>query len=111
MHVAGAGPDDEQAIQAPERHGAVRVEEVHGKHRRGLRAQELPPSGVGAPLRSWGDLQGFEHAADRGGADPVAELEQLTLDPLIPQPRFSVASRSISATISALTGGRPSRFG
>jgi hypothetical protein len=72
VHVAGADLDDEQAIQAPERHGAVHVEEVHGKHRRGPRVQELPPSGVGAPLWSWGDRQGFEHAADRGGAGPVA---------------------------------------
>jgi hypothetical protein len=32
----------------------------------------------------------------------VAELEQLTLDPLAPQRLFSVASRSMSA-ISALT--------
>jgi hypothetical protein len=72
VHVAGAGLDDEQAIQAPGRHGAVHGEEVGGTHRRGLRVQELPPRGVGPPLRSWGDLQGFEHAADRRRADPVA---------------------------------------
>jgi len=54
VHVAGADLDDESAIHAPERHGAVHVEEVHGKDRRGLRVQELPPRGVGAPLRSWG---------------------------------------------------------
>jgi hypothetical protein len=54
VHVAGADLDDEQAIQAPERLGAVHVEEVHGKHRRGLRVQELPPHGVGAPLLGWG---------------------------------------------------------
>jgi hypothetical protein len=30
---------------------------------------------------------------------------------LYPQPGFPVASRSISAAISALTGGRPARFG
>jgi hypothetical protein len=30
---------------------------------------------------------------------------------LYPQPLFSVASRSISAVISALTGGRPVRCG
>jgi hypothetical protein len=41
----------------------------------------------------------------------VAELEQLALDPLVPQLLFSVASRSISAAISALTGGRPVRSG
>jgi hypothetical protein len=41
----------------------------------------------------------------------VAELEQLALEPLVPQPLFPVANRSISAVISALTGGRPVRFG
>src|SRR6266487_1322378 len=40
--------------------------------------------------------------------DPVAELEQLTLDPLAPQRLFSVASRSMSAAISALTEPRMS---
>jgi hypothetical protein len=30
---------------------------------------------------------------------------------LDPQPQFSVASGAISVTISALTGGRPARFG
>jgi hypothetical protein len=30
---------------------------------------------------------------------------------LYPQPLFSVASRSMSAAISVLTGGRPARFG
>ena len=55
--------------------------------------------------------RGLEDLADRGGADPMAELEHLVLDPLIPQERFSVASRSIRAAISALTGGRPVRFG
>jgi hypothetical protein len=57
------------------------------------------------------DLQGVEDLADRGGAGPVAGLEHLALDPLIPQQRFSVARRSISAAISMLTGGRPVRFG
>jgi hypothetical protein len=37
----------------------------------------------------------------------VAELEQFAVDPLYPQPLFSVASRAISAAISALGGGRP----
>ena len=35
-----------------------------------------------------GDLQCLEDPADGGCADPVAELEQLTLDPLVPQPLF-----------------------
>ena len=41
----------------------------------------------------------------------MTELEQLALDPLVPQPWFSIASLSISAVISALTGGLPIRFG
>ena len=44
-------------------------------------------------------------------ADPVAELEQLALDSLVSLLVFSVASSSISAAISALTGGRPVRLG
>ena len=31
-----------------------------------------------------GILRGLEDLADRGGADPVAELDHLALDPLIP---------------------------
>ena len=47
----------------------------------------------------------------RGRGRPVAELEQLALDPLVTPEVFSVASRSISAMISALTGGWPVRYG
>jgi hypothetical protein len=65
------------------------------------------------PVRRCGawDLPGSEDPADRERADPVAELEQLALDLVVPQPSFPVASRSISAVISALTGGRPVRSG
>jgi len=59
------------------------VEEVGGENGRGLGVQELPPGGVGVPLRRWRDPQGFEDAADGGGADPVAELEELALDALV----------------------------
>ena len=49
--------------------------------------------------------------ADRGSADPVAGLEELALDPLVPPERFSVASRPMSAVISALTAAaRPVRI-
>ena len=101
----------EEAVQTLEGHCAVHVKEVDGKHRGGLGVQELPPAGVGVPLGRRGYLQGLQDPADRGGAGPVAELEQLALDPLVPQPWFSVASRSISAAISMLTGGRPGRCG
>ena len=48
-------------------------------------------------LGAGGVLQRLEDPADRRRADPVAYLEQLALDPLCPQPLFSVASRSMSA--------------
>jgi len=83
VDVAGADLHHEQAVQALEGHRAVHVEEVGGEHRRGLRVQELPPRHVGVPLRRRRDLQRPEDPADRGCADPVAELEQLTLDPLV----------------------------
>ena len=84
VHVAAADLHDEQAVQALEGHRAVDMEEVGGEHRRCLRLQELPPRGAGAPIRRRGDLQCLEDAPDGGCADPVAELEQLALDPLVP---------------------------
>jgi hypothetical protein len=39
----------EQDIEPPQRHRAVDVEEVDREHAGGLRAQELPSAGVGAP--------------------------------------------------------------
>src|SRR5262249_42107770 len=62
----------------------VHVEEVAGQHRRCLGAQELPPGGVRLPLRRRGDSPGLKDPADRRGTDPVAQLEQFTLDPLVP---------------------------
>jgi hypothetical protein len=59
------------------------VEEIGGEHRRGLGVQELAPRRVGVALRRRGNPLGLQDPADRGGADPVAELEQLALDPLV----------------------------
>jgi hypothetical protein len=81
VHGPGADLHHEQAVQALESHRAVHVEEVGGEHRRGLGVQKLPARRVGVPLRRWRDLQRPEDPADRGRADPVAELEQLALDP------------------------------
>jgi hypothetical protein len=82
-----------KAVQAPEGHCAVDVEEVNGEHRRGLRVQELPPGRVGVPLRCRGYLQGLEDPADRGCADLVTEFQQFALDPL--------------ASPAAVLGGEP----
>jgi hypothetical protein len=54
------------------------------EHAGGLRAQELPPADVGVPHGSRWDPVTLEDPPDRGRADAVAELEQLTLDPQVP---------------------------
>jgi hypothetical protein len=73
----------EQDVEPPQRHRAVDMEEVDREHVGGLRAQELPPTGVGMP--NWGRWYPvtLQDLADRRGADAVAELEQLALDPLV----------------------------
>jgi len=83
MHIAGADLDHEEAVQALQGHRAVHVEEIGSEQRRGLRVQELAPRGVGVPLGCRGDVERFEDPADRGCANPVAELEQFALDPLV----------------------------
>jgi hypothetical protein len=45
--------------------------------------QELPPRRIGMPLRRRRYLQCLEDPADRGCADPVAEVQQLILDSLV----------------------------
>src|SRR5258708_6648069 len=80
--AAGADFDDEQAVQALQRQRAVDMEETGGEHGRRLGVQELPPGRVGVTLRRGRNTQCPENPADRGRADPVAELEHLALDPL-----------------------------
>jgi hypothetical protein len=55
--------DHEEAVQALQGHRTVHVEEVGRKHRRGLRAQEIPPRRIGAPLGRRRDLQRLEDPA------------------------------------------------
>jgi hypothetical protein len=83
MHIPGVDLDHEEAVQALQGHRAVHVEEVGREHGRSLRVQELPPGRVGAPLGRRGELQRLEDPADGRCADPVTDLEQLTLDPLV----------------------------
>ena len=81
-HCGDPGPD---AIRRPAyfRRDLSHAAAVAAEHRRGLRVQELPPGRVSVPFGCRGDLQGFDDPADGGCADPVAELEQLALDPLV----------------------------
>jgi len=59
------------------------VEEVDGQHAGGLRAQEPSPTRIGmSRWRRW-DPVALQDPTDRRGAEPMAELEQLALDPAI----------------------------
>ena len=102
---------DEQAVQALQGHRAVDVGEVRGEHRRCLGLQELPPRRGGAPLRYRGILRALR---TRRIVDAPTQWPSFSSSPRIlwyPQALFSVASRSISVAISALTRGRPVRCG
>ena len=111
--VQGAIADlqSKEDVEPPQRHRAVDVEEVDREHAGGLRAQELPPPGVGVADRRRWDPVALQDATDRRGADTVAEFEQLALDPHIPQLGLSRAIRATSAARTSSIGGRPDRFG
>jgi hypothetical protein len=80
-------------------------------HAGGLRAQKLPPTGVGAPQWRWWDPVALQDPADPRGAHAAAEREQLTLDLTYPQRGFSRAIRTTKAASPSSTGGRLVRFG
>ena len=105
VHVAAAYLHDEQAVQALEGDRAVHAEEAGGEHRRGVRAQELPPCRAGAPPGRRRDLQRLEDPADRGCADAVTALEQFALDPLVSPAVVSAAPPDQHGNLCA--GWRP----
>ena len=111
VQVAIADLEHEQDVEPPQRERAVDVEEVDREHAGRLRAQELPPTGVGAPRRRRWDPVTLEDATDGRGAHAVAECEQLALDPHVAQRGFSRAIRTTRATRTSSIGGRPVRFG
>jgi hypothetical protein len=55
--------------------------------------------------------RGLEDLADRGGADPVAELDHLGLDPLIPPGAVLSGGALDQRGDLGADGGRPVRFG
>ena len=66
------------------------------------------------PVRRSGAGGIFRASRTRRMVDALTRWPSLSSSPWIrwyPQPLFSVASRSISAAVSALTGGRPIRCG
>ena len=83
MDEAGAGFDDEEAVQAPEG-PAVHVEEVDSEHRGGLRVQELAPGRVGEPLGCRGIFRALRTRRMVDAPTPMTELQKLALDALVP---------------------------
>jgi len=86
VDAPGGDLHDEQHVEAPQSDG-VEVEEVDRKQSLRLRAQEGPPLGVHA-ARGRPEPGAGEDAPDGAGTDPVAEADQLTLDPAVPPARI-----------------------
>ncbi len=111
MDVTGADLHDEEAVQTPQRHGAVRLEEVDRQHGRCLGAQELPPRRVGLAFRGRSSLRDVRI---RRIVDAPTRWPSLSSSPWIrwyPHVVFSVASRAMRVAIFVLAGGRPARCG
>jgi hypothetical protein len=83
VQIAVADIEGKQHVDPPQGERAVDVEEVDRERARGLRTQELPPTGVAVPQRRWWDAVALQDPPDRRSAHAVAELEQLALDPLV----------------------------
>jgi hypothetical protein len=83
VQIAVADIEGKQHVDPLQGERAVDVEEVDRERARGLRTQELPPTGVTVPQRRWWDAVALQDPPDRRSAHAVAELEQLALDPLV----------------------------
>jgi len=112
VRAAAAGLHDEQAGQPPQGHRAA----PRGRSR--WRASSMP--GCAGTSASWRRYAVAVPAGSSGAlrtrriAGALTRWPSLRSSPWIRwygQPWFSVASRSISAAVSALTGGRPVRCG
>ena len=86
MDPAGGDFHDEQYVDPAQRH-RVHMEEIAGQQSVGLGTQELAPTGVGTPRRRTNPV-GCQDPADRAGADPMTQTDQLTLDTAMPPARI-----------------------
>ena len=82
-------------------------EEVGGRNRLPMSLQELRPRHVGQPFRRRPDPTLPQDPPHRRSRDPVAQLRQLSDNPRIAPPSFSLATRTTSARIAFGTGGPP----
>jgi hypothetical protein len=88
----------------------VEVKEVRGQHAVRLVAQERRPGRAGSAGRR-PEAGGGQDAADRAGAQTLAESEEFALDAPMSPLWVSRARRMTRSRMSAATGGRPGRFG
>ena len=81
VHAAAAVLDHHEDVEAAQEDG-VDVGEVDREDRVGLRGEELPPGRVG-PSRGGVEAGGLEDRPDGGGRYPVADADQLAVDPSV----------------------------
>ena len=105
VHTAGAVLDEEQDLQAPQKHG-VDMEEVDSEDRRGLTGQERPP---GLPCSSGRgiDARVLEDLPHRRRSDCIPQAGQLAVDASVPPDGLSRAISSTSARMASAVLGRP----
>jgi hypothetical protein len=111
VQVAVADLEREQDVEPPQGDRAVDVEEVGREHAGGLGARRNCRQLVSVLRTAAGWIRcRFRIRRDRRGTDPVAELEQLTLNPDVSQLGFSRAIRATNTATTSSIGGRPGRF-
>src|SRR3954451_14354369 len=111
VQVAIADLNHEQDIEPPQRERAVDVEEVDREHAGRLRAQELPPTGVGGRTGAAGIRW---RCRIRRIVEAPTRWPSVSSSPWIltyPQRGFSRAIRTTKATRTSSIDGRPIRFG
>jgi len=82
VDAAGAVPDDDRGVDAPQEHG-VHVDEVDREDAAGLCGQELLPRRARAAGR-WADTGIMQDLPYRRGRDRMAEPDQFALHPPVP---------------------------
>ena len=86
VYPAGGVLDDEERVE-PVQGDRVEVEQVAAEDCLGLRSEELRPGRSGPP-RCRVDSGGVQDVPDGGGADLVAEVGELAVDPPVPPRRI-----------------------
>ena len=109
VYVSGMDLNHEEHVDPLQRDRAVDVEEIAGQRRRGLGAEKLSPGRAVCSDGGRRYSERLEDPADRGGADPAADLQQFALDALIAPGRVLSSELLGEGSSSGSMGGRPVR--